>query len=148
MNNLRHKLEEHGVEYEIIRHERPAKTAREGAELLGIDIGQTAPVLIVKNESGKFYSLIISGSRGRIDLENTGSPFGLGALEMASPKEVRQVTGYSVGSVSLVLPLPCILDRRLFGFDFVYGGTGEPGTTLKLPPHALERINDIFAYLD
>ncbi|WP_254611289.1 YbaK/EbsC family protein [Paenibacillus sp. JMULE4] len=67
---------------------------------------------------------------------------------MASPKEVREITGYTVGSVSIVLSLPCIVDRGLFRYPFIYGGTGEPTSTLKIIPSALEKLNQVVAYLD
>lgn len=43
MDRLAAFLREHGAELEIFRHDRPLRTAREGAEALGIRLGQTAP---------------------------------------------------------------------------------------------------------
>ncbi len=85
MDNLKTILQEKEVQYEIIHHEKQIRTAQEGVDYFGIEIGQTAP--------------------------------------------------------TLVLSLPCIVDRGLFRYPFIYGGTGEPASTLKIVPNALEKIN-------
>lgn len=144
---LEQVLQEKGIQYEIIKHEGPIKTAQEGAAYFGIEIGQTAPALVLRADD-QFYALIVSGDRGRVNLDEPAALLGLGSLKMASPKQVLQLTGQEVGSVSLKLPLPCIVDRRLFRYPFIYGGTGEPGSTLKIPPQALEQLNEVIAYLD
>jgi prolyl-tRNA editing enzyme YbaK/EbsC (Cys-tRNA(Pro) deacylase) len=91
-------------------------------------------------------ALIISGDHGRIDLERVAEALGCTRLQLAKPKEVQQITGYTVGSVSLILPLPCIVDRGLFRYPYIYGGTGAPASTLKLDPHDLEKVNHVIAF--
>ncbi|ACA44796.1 hypothetical protein FDC22_05605 [Clostridium botulinum] len=147
MDNLKTILQEKEVQYKNIQHEKQIRTAREGAYYFGIEIGQTAPTLVVKSEKG-YFAMIVSGSRGRVNLEKVSRIIGCNELKMANPKEVRQITGYTAGSVSLVLSLPCILDRELFRYPFIYGGTGEPASTLKLAPNDLEKINQVVAFLD
>ncbi|AKG34444.1 aminoacyl-tRNA deacylase [Paenibacillus durus] len=147
LEQLEHQLQEKGVKYEIIKHEGPIKTAQEGAAFLGIEIGQTAPALVLR-AGNEYFAMIVSGDRGRVNLADAAALLGHDSLKMASPKQVLQLTGYEVGSVSLMLPLPCILDRRLFRYPFIYGGTGEPGSTLKISPQALEQLNEVVAYLD
>jgi hypothetical protein len=51
MDRLRKLLEEKEIPYEIIQHETPIRSAREGAKFFGIDPGQTAPVLIVQSDT-------------------------------------------------------------------------------------------------
>lgn len=147
MDNLTMILQEKEVQYEIIHHEKQIRTAQEGAEYFGIEIGQTAPTLVMKSEKG-YIAMIVSGSRGRMNLEEAAGMIGCNQLKMATPKEVEQITGYTVGSVSLVLSLPCIVDRGLFRYPFIYGGTGEPLSTLKLDPNAIEMLNRVVAFLD
>ncbi|WP_225221031.1 hypothetical protein [Bacillus norwichensis] len=38
--------------FEIIQHEKPLLSAKEGADYFGIEIEQTAPTLIIKTERG------------------------------------------------------------------------------------------------
>ncbi|MGG3508536.1 YbaK/EbsC family protein [Paenibacillus lautus] len=145
MDKIKTILQEKKVQYEIIHHEKQIRTAQEGAEYLGIEIGQTAPTLVLKSEKS-YFAMIVSGDRGRINLEEVTGMIGCNQLKMATPKEVQQITGYTVGSVSLVTSLPCIVDKGLFRYPFVYGGTGEPVSTLKIAPNALEKINHVVAF--
>ncbi len=147
MDHLKTRLQESGVPFEILHHEKQIRTAQEGADYFGIEIGQTAPTLVLKSEKG-YFAMIVSGSRGRVNLEEVSAVLGCNSLKMATPEEVRQITGYTVGSVSLVISLPCIVDRGLFRYPFIYGGTGEPASTLKIVPDALETLNQVVAYLD
>lgn len=147
MDNLKAILQEKGVQYEIIHHEKQIRTAQEGADYFGIEIGQTAPTLVLKSEKG-YFAMIVSGNRGCVNLEEVSDILGCNQLKMATPKEVQQITGYTVGSVSLVLSLPCIVDRGLFHYPFVYGGTGEPASTLKIAPNELEKLNQVVVFLD
>ncbi|WP_242224621.1 aminoacyl-tRNA deacylase [Bacillus cereus group sp. BfR-BA-01380] len=147
MDNLKMTLLKHEVQFEIIHHEKQIRTAREGADYFGIEIGQTAATLVIKSEKD-FFAMIVSGRRRRINLEEVSRILGCNHLKMATPQEVKQITGYNVGSVSLVLPLSCIIDRELFRYPFVYGGTGEPTSTLKIDPNALKKINQVAAFLD
>lgn len=147
MDSLITILQEKEVHFEIIHHEKQIRTAQEGADYFGIEVGQTAPTLILKSEKG-YFAMIVSGNRGRINLEKVSRILGCNQLKMATPKEVQQKTGYTVGSVSLVVSLPCIVDRGLFRYPFVYGGTGEPVSTLKIAPNALEKLNQVVAFFD
>ncbi|WP_199426753.1 aminoacyl-tRNA deacylase [Thermaerobacillus caldiproteolyticus] len=147
MDNLKSILQENEVQFEIIHHESPIRTAQEGADYFGIEIGQTAPTLVLKSEKG-YFAMIISGGRERVNLEEVSEILGCNQLKMATPKEVQKITGYTVGSVPLIgHSLPCIVDKELFRYPFIYGGTGDPTSTLKMPPHALEKLNQVVALL-
>ncbi|WP_040951409.1 aminoacyl-tRNA deacylase [Gorillibacterium massiliense] len=148
MDKLIACLKQKDVRYDIIEHEAPILSAQDGERILGIELGQTAPILILKAEAG-FYSLIFSGDRDRLDFAELASKLNLPGLKLAKPKEVEKLTGFSVGSVPMAgLSFPCILDRRLFRYPYIYGGSGSPTHTLKLEPSALERLHQVIAYLD
>lgn len=144
---LKELLQQNDVDYEWISHDRPIRTAQEGAAMLGIEVGQTAPTLVLKSENG-YMALILSGSRGRIELKSVAELVGCSQLKMASPHEVEQITGYTVGSVPLAgHALPTILDRELYRHSSIYGGTGVGTNTLKIKPADLEKLNQVIAFL-
>jgi len=141
-------LQKHDIDYEIIKHNKQINTAQEGADYFGIHIGQTAPTLILTTEKG-YYSLIISGDYGRVDLESIRKLLEVEQIKLAKPLEVEQVTGCKIGSIPLINQgLPTIFDRQLYRFSHIYGGTGVPQTTLKIQPKDLEKLNEIILYLD
>ncbi|WP_134685104.1 aminoacyl-tRNA deacylase [Brevibacillus migulae] len=135
------------IDYEIIEHGKPIHTAQEGAAFFGIHIGQTAPTLLLRTEKG-YYALIISGDYGRVAFDTLKELLQIQDIKLAIPSEVEQVTGCKIGSVSLVNPnIPTIIDRELYRFRYVYGGTGLPQATLKIQPQDLEKVNHVVGYI-
>ena len=148
MEKLQILFQENNVPFELINHEVPICTAPEGAAYFGITIGQTAPTLILKTEKG-FFALIISGDRDRLDFAEVAKILGCKQAKLATPREVEEITGFVVRSVPLVgHNLPSIVDKRLFQYSSIYGGSGEATSTLKVHPSALEKFNKVVATLD
>lgn len=136
------------IPYEILEHSQPIRSAQDGADYFGIELGQTAPTLVLETESG-FVAAILTGDRGRLDFQAVAAILSRQEVKLASPKRVEQVTGCKIGTVPLVgLTLPCLFDRRLLRYGVIYGGTGEAGSTLKIAPKAVEEINRVIAYLE
>jgi len=132
---------------ELIHHTVSLKSAQEGADYFNIDIGQTAPTLIIKTDIG-FFALVVSGSCAQVNFKEVAQLLNCQKVKLATPKEVENM-GYKIGNVPLVgIPLPYILDRNLFAYSFVYGGTGVKDYTLKISPYALEALNEIIAKIN
>lgn len=145
MEQLKAILGKSKFSYELIQHEKPIISAQDGADYFGIEIGQTAPTLIIKTDKG-FFSLIVSGNRGKVNFDEIAEILGCSQVKLASRKEVQKVTGFEVGSVPLIgLALPCVIDKYLYHYPFIYGGTGERTCTLKIEPQALEELNQVKA---
>ncbi|SFD20351.1 Cys-tRNA(Pro) deacylase, prolyl-tRNA editing enzyme YbaK/EbsC [Bacillus sp. 491mf] len=148
MRKLQEILEKSKFLFELIPNDKPILSVQDGADYFGIEVGQTAPSLILKTDKG-FFALVISGSRGKVNFEEIADILGCNKVKLASPKEVQKVTGFEVGSVSMVgLDLPCVIDKRLFHYDFIYGGIGQSTFTLKIEPEALNELNQVIAIFD
>lgn len=148
LNNLNSLLTEHQIDYEILTHEKPIRSAQDGADWFGIDLAQTAPTLILKSGEQQYYALIIAGDYGRVDLDGLSRVLSLNSLRLAKPKEVEKVTGYSVGGVAMIgHGLRTIVDRQLESYDYIYGGTGSPTHTLKIAAADMIRLNDVIAFV-
>lgn len=148
MEELQGILEKSKYTYEIIQHEKPILSRQDGSEYFGIEVGQTAPTMILKSDKG-FLVLIASGSRNKVSFEKIADILGCSKVKLASPEEVQKVTGFQVGSVRMVgLDLPCVIDNRLFHYDYIYGGTGQSTFTLKIEPQALNELNPVIATFD
>ena len=144
---LQQLLDGKNIQYEIIRHEEPIRSAQQGAEFFGIAAGQTAPVLIVDTDQG-FFAVVLSGDRGRLDCKVLSGILGCRRAAMASRNDVERLTGCLPGDLPLLgLDLPYVIDRRLDAYAFVYGGAGFPGRTLKVEPAALVKVNRVVATL-
>ncbi|AFM01659.1 MULTISPECIES: aminoacyl-tRNA deacylase [Desulfitobacterium] len=148
MENLQALLKETNVPFELINHDIEIRTAQEGAAYFKINVGQTAPTLILKTDKG-FFALIMSGDRAHVDLDEVARILGCKKVKLAGAREVEKVTGCTVGSVSMVgHNLPCIIDKRLFQYSNIYGGSGKATCTLKINPNALGKLNKIVATLE
>ncbi|OQS27543.1 aminoacyl-tRNA deacylase [Chromobacterium violaceum] len=128
---------------EVLEHDKPLRSAREGAAHFGIALAQTAPTLIVEAD-GDIFACILSGGRDGVDWAKLARLLGRGHARLADRRRVRDITGCDAGAVPLLgLELPCVMDRLLLAHDFVYGGAGDPLRTLKIAPRALAELNRV-----
>lgn len=117
MESLITFLNKYDIEYEILNHSKQINTAQEGADYFGINIGQTAPTLILKTENG-YYALIISGDYGRVNFDVIKEILNVQQVKLAKTDEVEKVTGYKSGCVPLINHgLPTIIDSQLNRFE-------------------------------
>lgn len=131
------------IKYELIKHNRPIRSAEDGAKYFGIDIGQTVPTIIVSVDDS-LYAIIMSGKRNKLDFEKLRKLLNADSVKLASKETILNELGYTIGNVPMVnLPIPCILDKELLRYSFVYGGTGIKNITLKIDPHILFQLNKI-----
>lgn len=139
INDLVRYLEESNAAFEIIPHQKPIVTTADAEGLF--DLNKAAPVFVVKTESG-LMAFMVSSQRGRIDFKLIKELLGFAKFKMADKNEIKERTGYEVGTIPLVgHQLPCLLDRKLLEFDFIYGGTGDICHTLKISPQDIIRLN-------
>ena len=148
LDNLKNFLQKNNATFELINHKKPIYSSQDGVDYFGINIGQTAPIIIIKTEKS-FFALIVSGERGRVDFKSIAHILGCKQVRLATKEEVRKRIGFYPGSIPLIgHNLPSVFDKRLFRYDFVYGGSGKSTCTLKINPKDLERLNHIIAKID
>ncbi len=134
-------IRESGFPFEFLKNKRRILSSAQGAAYWKIRIGQTAPALILRKVDS-FILLVVSGAVAKVDLKTLAADIGAGSLRMATPQEIDRQFGMKPGDVPLLgLNLPALIDRRLMTFDFIYGGSGDPGYTLKIHPRALLALN-------
>lgn len=134
-------------DYELINHPKPIVSVEDA---LGVfDIDRTAPTFILSDGSGKYYSLILSGKRKRIDFASIDSTLNRKTLHLAKKDNIFDITGFQMGNIPFIgLKLPCIFDAWLFNYSHVYGGIGNPNYTVKINPHELYSLNNVIATID
>lgn len=138
---LRIRLDATQLPYELLPNATPLRSAAEGAAYFGIHIRQTAPALVVCSGT-RFYLIVLSGARGKVDFSSLAPLFGERTLRLAKPDEVEKVTGHKPGAIPLVgMEVPCIADEELYTCDRIYGGSGDPRWTLRIDPRILDAAN-------
>jgi Cys-tRNA(Pro)/Cys-tRNA(Cys) deacylase len=134
------------ADFEILYHDRPILSKQDALGIFKLE--ETAPTLILETENG-FIALIISGEREKIEFKQLKKLMNCKKLQLAKQVKIQEELNITVGQVPLVgHRLPCIVDKKLFNYPFVYGGTGDQFHTLKIKPEDLVKANNIILKFD
>lgn len=110
-----------------------AKTSTAAARAMKCDIGQIAKNIVLVGSSGSILVVITSGDK-KIDLVRVSNIFSE-RFRLATPKEVLEITGYTVGGVppfGHLKPIKTILDPSLKRYEYVYTSGGSENTLMKI----------------
>jgi prolyl-tRNA editing enzyme YbaK/EbsC (Cys-tRNA(Pro) deacylase) len=120
---VQERLRERGLDVEVVDLPDSTRTAAEAAEACNCEVGQIVKSLVF-NVDGRPTMILCAGDRRvtRID----GEP--------ASPRQVRDATGFSIGGVPPLghdADLPTIVDESLRRFDRVWCAAGTPNSVFE-----------------
>lgn len=139
LEKIKHLLEENHADFDIISHEKPIISRNDAVAYFKLE--EMAPTLILKSKNS-YFALIISGKRAKLNLKFIQEKLMCKELKLAGKQEIREKLELEAGRIPLVgHSLPCIFDEALFGYDYVYGGSGDFLHTLKINPKDLFSIN-------
>ena len=136
LDQLRETLNAAKANYTLLVHDLTVRSAQEGAERGFGELANMAPTFILR--SGTDYLAAIIRGDTRLSYKKIRRELKLKDICLATPEQVRQVTGSEVGYVSLLnVGMATIIDSRLTELDTIYGGCGVPCCTLKIAPRDL-----------
>ena len=120
-------------EIKVIELEQTARTANDAANSLNTEVGSIVKSLLFRNEEN-FFLCLVSGDK-RCSLNKLKKIFNSKDLSMASPDEVKDQTGYTIGGVSPVghkNKLEIFVDESLNRFKNLYAAAGHPNCVFKI----------------
>ena len=120
-------------EIKVIELEQTARTANDAANSLNTEVGSIVKSLLFRNEEN-FFLCLVSGDK-RCSLNKLKKIFNSKDLSMASPDEVKDQTGYTIGGVSPVghkNKLEILVDESLNRFKNLYAAAGHPNCVFKI----------------
>ena len=126
-------LKKFNSEIKVIELEQTARTANDAANSLNTEVGSIVKSLLFRNE-GNFLLCLVSGDK-RCSLNKLKKIFNSKDLSMASPDEVKNQTGYTIGGVSPVghkNKLEILVDESLNRFKNLYAAAGHPNCIFKI----------------
>ena len=126
-------LKKFNSEIEVIELEQTARTANDAANSLNTEVGSIVKSLLFRNEEN-FFLCLVSGDK-RCSLNKLKKIFNSKDLSMASPDEVKDQTGYTIGGVSPVghkNKLEILVDESLNRFKNLYAAAGHPNCIFKI----------------
>mgnify|MGYP000238502072 FL=1 len=126
-------LKKFNSEIKVIELEQTARTANDAANSLNTEVGSIVKSLLFRNEEN-FFLCLVSGDK-RCSLNKLKKIFNSKDLSMASPDEVKDQTGYTIGGVSPVghkNKLEILVDESLNRFKNLYAAAGHPNCIFKI----------------
>ena len=126
-------LKKFNSEIKVIELEQTARTANDAANSLNTEVGSIVKSLLFRNEEN-FFLCLVSGDK-RCSLNKLKKIFNSKDLSMASPDEVKDQTGYTIGGVSPVghkNKLEIFVDESLNRFKNLYAAAGHPNCIFKI----------------
>ena len=117
------------------------RTAKDAAAAVGCELAQIVKSLVFVHGENPY--LVLASGKNRVDESLVAEAVDVESLSIASPDQVRKVTGFAIGGTPpfghLTL-IPTILDKDLFTFETVWAAAGTPDTCFPISPQDLEKI--------
>ena len=138
-------IKEYNNEMSVIVLDSSAKTANEAASSLGCEVGAIVKSLLFKTEN-TFTLFLVSGDK-KASLNKIKKTLNIKDASMASPDDVKNITGYTIGGVSPVGHLNKIeifIDHSLARFENLYAAAGHPNCVFKTNFDDLQKITNGF----
>ena len=145
IKELQDYLENSNSNFEILTHDTPIVSTQDAAKCF--DIEKAAPTFIMDTEQG-LVALIVSSKRGKLDFKAIKRELGFSRFTMANEEKTQNTIGYKIGNIPLIgHNLPCVFDDYLLDYDFIFGGSGEELSTLKISPKDVLRLNNVIKHI-
>lgn len=142
LKRVRAALEDFGIMTEV-RETPLARTARDAADALGVELDQIAKSIIFGAEVSGSAVLFLTAGGNRVDPEKAAGCAGE-PLNRADAALVRAQTGFAIGGVSPIghlTPIRAWFDPKLLEFDVIWAAAGTPHHVFSAKPSDLLRIS-------
>ena len=136
-------LKEFDKKQEVIALDSSARTAAEAASSLGCAVGAIVKSLLFKTE--KTYTLCLVAGDKKASLYKIKKILNIKDVSMASPDDVKKVTGFTIGGVSPIGHLNktiILIDNSLERFNSLFAAAGHPNCVFKINFVNLQKITN------
>ena len=136
-------LKEFDQTQKVIILDTTARTAQEAAKSLGCEIGAIVKSLLFKTQSS-FTLCLVAGDK-KTSLNKIKKILNIKDVSMASPDDVKSITGFSIGGVSPIGHLnksDIYIDNSLKRFTTLYAAAGHPNCVFKIDFENLQKITN------
>ena len=128
---------------DVIELKTSARTAIDAANSLNCEIGAIVKSLLFKTEKN-FILCLVAGDK-KCSLKKLKKITNLKNIKMASPSEVKQHTGYTIGGVSPVghlTDLQIYIDITLERFVKIFAAAGHPNCVFEISFNNLVKLTN------
>jgi len=141
--DLKKFLEEKGINFEIIKHGSSYR-ADEASRELNIDLKKIVKTVLFIGDNKEPLIIIVRGDK-RVDQTKMAKILGYRKLRLATAEELRNITGYEPGTLPPIAHkqnIRTVLDEDVIDADYVYSGGGSLGSSLKISPKDIARLQN------
>ncbi len=120
-------LKKDNIKFNVVSYSPKVKDAREAAIETGLDLEKMIKTLIFK--SGDKYLALLIPSPKKVNIQQVNQRLGL-KISMASPKEILEVTGCEIGTVTVLElknKLSIYIDSSVMKYDTIGIASGVKG---------------------
>ena len=128
---------------EVIILENSARTAQDAAKALDCNVGAIVKSLLFKT-GDDFILCLVAGDK-RCSLNRLKEIKDEKNISMASPKDVKAQTGYTIGGVSPIghlKKIEIIIDNSLKRFNELFAAAGHPNCVFKIDFNKIQKITN------
>ena len=136
-------LKEFDPKQNVIVLKSSARTALEAASSLDCEVGAIVKSLLFKTEN-TFTLCLVAGDK-KTSLNKIKKILNIKDVSMASPDDVKSITGFSIGGVSPIGHLnksDIYIDNSLKRFTNLYAAAGHPNCVFKINFENLQKITN------
>lgn len=133
------ELRRRGFTNEIVSLEKTARSAKEAADSLGVEVGQIVKSLVFRGAGSGTPVLVVASGSNRVDEAKVEAAFGE-RIERADAKFVKERTGFSIGGVPPLAheePITTFVDEDLLRYEEVWAAAGHTHAVFMLSPEDL-----------
>ena len=126
-------IKEFDPNLKVIVLEKTARTANDAASALGCEVGAIVKSLLFK--TGENYVLCLVSGDKKCSLNKLKKILNEKDVSMASPEEVKRVTGFTIGGVSPtghLLEINTYIDENLKNFNSIFAAAGHPNAVFEI----------------
>lgn len=137
-------LKKYEVDLQVLELPHSTRTAVEAAEAVRCDVGQICKSLIFETQETRRPLLVITSGSNRVNESALSQIIGE-PIQTASPDDVREITGFSIGGVAPVglrTSIPTYIDQDLLQYREIWAAAGTPHAVFKVTPAQLQKITE------
>ena len=143
VRNVINYLQNFDPNFSLIPLDTTARTAKDAAQSLYVDVGAIVKSLVFKPLNKNLYYLCLVSGDKLVSLKKLSLNI-YDDVEKASANEVKSQTGYSIGGVPpvahLTPPTQIFIDSNLQRFNKIYAAAGHPFVVFEI---SFEQLCDI-----
>jgi len=132
-----------GLDARVVALDTAARTSRQAADALGIEVGRIAKSLVFRAATSGRAVLVIAAGDRRVSEARLATLLGE-PIERASPEFVREQSGFAIGGVAPVAharAMTTFVDLSLRRFETVWAAGGTPHCVFPIQPEDLVRVS-------